>query len=72
MTVKEFIVALGGNTAVAQKCGVKISAVSNWNRADLIPERWYRKLSTVARKKGVKVPEKRFGIRVSENPEARA
>ena len=63
MTVTDFVNHLGGNQPVAELCGVTDAAVCNWKAANMIPERWYRRMAREARRLNVDIPEDRFGVR---------
>lgn len=64
VTASELIDALGGNGTVAEKAGVKPSAVSNWRKFGCFPPRVYLRLAAHARKRGIEIPEELFRERV--------
>lgn len=61
MTVAEFIKAFGGPSQLGGFCGVGVSAVSNWKKADRLPAYLHYKLSQEAQRRKIAGAETLFG-----------
>ena len=53
--IKELLIALGGPSNVARKCGLSRSAVSQWIRRDTIPAHHALEVSDIASKFGIEL-----------------
>jgi hypothetical protein len=55
VSVREVVAAMGGTTALAEWCGVTVSAVSNWAAEGWIPPARYLAISTELMRRGYRV-----------------
>ncbi len=57
LTASELIDLLGGNKAVADRFGVKSSAVSNWRASNRFPPRLHYQLLRWCKERNIRLPK---------------